>query len=325
MTHTAGFEEQVKDHHVTDENVHSLRHASEAMGAAPCLCARERRRLTPTMGASLAGYIVQRVSGEHFDQYVARHIFAPLGMTRSSFRQPLPANLKPLMSKGYSPGSDKPIGFEFVGPLLPEALPPAVTDMGRFMIAHLQNGAGILQPETAQLMHSTANVPIPGLNGMALGFYQHNVNGHRVIAHGGDTNAFHSDLHLFIDDGRACTYRSTAAARKAQRRRFARRSSISSRIATSPLLQPRSPRSTPRPLGPMRSCSLAAGAARAAPSLASSRSPTCLGRPKSAWIKTERCTPRWRKFSAFARSNGFRLDRCCGATPTVTKCSARKS
>jgi hypothetical protein len=35
---------------------------------------------------------------------------------------------------------------------------------------------------------------------MALGFYQHDVNGRRVIAHGGDTNAFHSDLHLFLDE-----------------------------------------------------------------------------------------------------------------------------
>ena len=36
---------------------------------------------------------------------------------------------------------------------------------------------------------------------MLLGFYEDNVNGHRVIAHGGDTQWFHSDLHLFIDDG----------------------------------------------------------------------------------------------------------------------------
>jgi hypothetical protein len=36
---------------------------------------------------------------------------------------------------------------------------------------------------------------------MAHGFYQHNINGHRVIGHGGDTNGFHSDLHLFLDDG----------------------------------------------------------------------------------------------------------------------------
>jgi hypothetical protein len=73
--------------------------------------------------------------------------------------------------------------------------------MARFMIAHLQNGQyngqQILRPETAQLMHSPANVPFPGMNAMAHGFYQTNINGLRVIGHGGDTVAFHSDLHLF--------------------------------------------------------------------------------------------------------------------------------
>src|SRR6202000_1223420 len=38
-------------------------------------------------------------------------------------------------------------------------------------------------------------------NRMLPGFYEDNYNGHRVIAHGGDTQWFHSDLHLFIDDG----------------------------------------------------------------------------------------------------------------------------
>ena len=36
---------------------------------------------------------------------------------------------------------------------------------------------------------------------MLLGFYESNTNGHRVIAHGGDTQYFHSDLQLFVDDG----------------------------------------------------------------------------------------------------------------------------
>jgi hypothetical protein len=36
---------------------------------------------------------------------------------------------------------------------------------------------------------------------MALGFYREDLNGHRVIGHAGDTGLFHSDLHLFLDDG----------------------------------------------------------------------------------------------------------------------------
>ena len=58
-------------------------------------------------GASLAGYIVQRVSGETFDDYIDKHIFAPLDMKHSTFRQPLPADLAPLMSKGYPQASER--------------------------------------------------------------------------------------------------------------------------------------------------------------------------------------------------------------------------
>lgn len=76
-------------------------------------------------------------------------------------------------------------------------------DMGKFMIAQLQNGAyggaRILQAPTAVAMHTTAWKAFPDLNGNLLGFYQQNINGQRVIAHGGDTGYFHSDLSLFID------------------------------------------------------------------------------------------------------------------------------
>jgi hypothetical protein len=149
---------------------------------------------------ALAGYIVSRVSGEPFEAYIERHIFAPTGMKYATFRQPLPANLKPFMGEGYQPGNDKPYGYEFVGVAPAGSLSASGDDMGRFMIAHLANGGPLLKPATAQLMHSTANDPIPGLQKMSLGFYQSNINGHPVISHGGDTVAFHSDLHLFLND-----------------------------------------------------------------------------------------------------------------------------
>ena len=50
-------------------------------------------------------------------------------------------------------------------------------------------------------MHGTPLTIIPGLNRMLLGFYETNTNGRRVIAHGGDTQYFHSDLQLYVDDG----------------------------------------------------------------------------------------------------------------------------
>lgn len=156
-------------------------------------------------GAALAGYIVQRLSGEPFEEYIERHIFAPLGINHATFRQPLPATLAPMMSKGYPVASGDPKPFELDSSPPDGALSASGGDMGRFMIAHLQNGAfgseRILQKTTAMMMHRTPLTIIPQVNRMLLGFYESNINRHRVIAHGGDLNWFHSDLNLFVDDG----------------------------------------------------------------------------------------------------------------------------
>ncbi|WP_426687598.1 serine hydrolase domain-containing protein [Rhodanobacter ginsengiterrae] len=155
-------------------------------------------------GCGLAGYIVQRVSGEPFDEYIKHHIFDPLGMAHSSFAQPLPANLAPLMAKGYeSVSAGKPRPFEPVDPAPAGALSSSATDMANFMIAQLQGGrfgdTQILKPATAELMHSPQHTAAPGLNGFDLGFYQEDSHGQRIIGHAGDTMVFHSDLHLMLD------------------------------------------------------------------------------------------------------------------------------
>ena len=154
-------------------------------------------------GAALAGYIVQRVSGLPFDQYVEEAIFKPLGMLHSSFDQPLPAQLAPVMSSGYQLASDGAKQFETVSPFPAGSLSIAASDIARFMVAHLQDGlyegTRILQPETARLMHSRLFGLDAAANGMAYGFYEESRNGHRIIGHGGDTVYFHSDLHLVPD------------------------------------------------------------------------------------------------------------------------------
>lgn len=153
---------------------------------------------------TLAGYIVQRVSGEPFDNYLDRHIFSPLGMQRSTFRQPLPEQFVADMSKGYKVASGPAFYFELIGPAPAGSLATTGSDMARFMIAHLQEGGGeasLLQPQTARLMHTSMFRATPPSNGMALGFFEGSRNERRIIEHGGDTQFFHSQLVLFMDEG----------------------------------------------------------------------------------------------------------------------------
>ncbi|MEO7240368.1 MAG: serine hydrolase domain-containing protein, partial [Sphingomicrobium sp.] len=203
MTHTPGFEETAKDILTTNPKTYIPYDQLLKRAVPKRIYAPGTTPAYSNYGASLAAYIVERVSGVPFDTYVEQNIFAPLGMRHATFRQPLPANLKPLMAEGYVSGKAKPYGYEFVGPAPAGSLAASGDDMAKFMIAHLQdgsfNGKQILTPATAQLMHARVTLPIPGLGGMAHGFYQNNINGTRVIAHGGDTVAFHSDLELFLD------------------------------------------------------------------------------------------------------------------------------
>lgn len=155
-------------------------------------------------GCGLAGYIVQRVSGQDFDDYIEQHIFKPLDMRHSTFRQPLPATLAPMMASSYDKASDGTVQpFEIVDPSPAGGMTTTAMDMTHFMIAQLQGGTydgqQILTPATTALMHTPQRTDAPGMNGYDLGFYQEDRNGQRIIGHAGDTDYFHTDLHLMLD------------------------------------------------------------------------------------------------------------------------------
>ena len=207
MTHTAGFEEAAKNDFYGS--------AKQLVPMATFLKAHTPRRIfapgsTPAYSnwaTTLAAYVVQRVSGEPFDDYVERHVFAPLDMHYASFRQPLPAAIAAFMATGYPRASEPAKPFEWiqVGPA--GSLSASGVDMAKFMIAHLENGRGILKPETAAMMHDSPldkvdpRSLIPPLNRMELGFFETNVNGREVIGHLGDTENFHTSLHLMPKEG----------------------------------------------------------------------------------------------------------------------------
>lgn len=199
MTHTAGFDEVQRGLNSYDmKDIPSLGTAVKRQVPAR-IYAPGSTPAYSNYGTALAGYIVERVSGLPFDDYVEQRIFAPAGMTHSTMRARLPARLEPFLANGYILGTGKPGRPELNAFAPAGGLAATGGDLGRFMIAHLANGGPLLKPETAHLMHDSITRAIPPLNGMALGFYEQNINGYRVISHAGDSIVFHSQLWMFPD------------------------------------------------------------------------------------------------------------------------------
>jgi CubicO group peptidase (beta-lactamase class C family) len=197
MTHTTGFEETVRDIIVTDPK--------KFLALREFLITNQPQRLfTPgtvpgysNYAVGLGSYIVQRVSGERFEDYVTAHLFAPLGMTHSTFFQPPPQTLQNLPSQGYPASTIKPaIGFELFSPAGAGGISSSAADMGRF--GQMLLGGGELDGQRILKQDSLAEMWKPQFRAneqlppIGLGFYQVWRNDLKWIGHQGDLVAFHS-------------------------------------------------------------------------------------------------------------------------------------
>ncbi|NTZ43278.1 serine hydrolase [Altererythrobacter sp. SALINAS58] len=207
LDHSAGFEDGYKDMFVSSPDEY------QALGPwlAGHIPARVREPGTEVSysnySTALAGYIVQRISGEDFSDYVDRHIFQPAGMTRSTFREPLPEAWEQDVAVGYEwqDGRFEAQPAEMIYNIAPAgSLSSTGTDMARFMIAHLQDGRigdqRILRPETARQMRERLAANSPGLPGIAHGFLESRASNPRIVGHGGNTGEFHSNLLLVPEE-----------------------------------------------------------------------------------------------------------------------------
>ncbi|MEU7781002.1 serine hydrolase domain-containing protein [Micromonospora parva] len=207
LTHTAGFEERIAGLIGTEGGTVDLR---KALATDPPEQIYEPGTVPAYSNYSnaLAGYIVERVSGTRFEEYVQRNILDRAGMPSSTFEQPLPAALRDRMSNGYDTPAGPAAPFEIVGTPPPGALSAPATDMARFMIAQLGEPVGfapLLDKPTRDLMQrpaldSTALGTLADGPRMTLGFFTEDRNGHRILGHGGDTKYFHSHLQIYPDD-----------------------------------------------------------------------------------------------------------------------------
>lgn len=206
LTHTAGFEDSYLGFFFSpDADTTSLRRGLFLEEHMPARIRKPGEMITyANYTAALAGYIVETMTGQTFEDYIEQNIFRPLGMNHSTFREPVPSSIGAQTASGYF-YTDK--GFEkapntFFHNLAPVgALSSTAHDMGRFLTAFLNGGQGeygaILKPETVTMMLSRQKANDERLNGVGLGIFEIDFNGQTFFGHRGSTFFFNSYLVLF--------------------------------------------------------------------------------------------------------------------------------
>lgn len=202
MTHTAGYED-VLENLFGFEPLPSLK--DQLLRKVPA-------RIYPpgevmaysNWGTSLAGYVVEQVSGMTYEAYVEENILAPLGMQHTSFEQPLPDELRANMVHAYRwvEGEYLQGNFEHM-PAPAGGQSTTAKDMALYLQAHLNGGTNqhgrILQATTLEMMHVPAFRHHPLSSGMTYGMMESVMNGQRVIAHGGSSSVFDAGFFVFPD------------------------------------------------------------------------------------------------------------------------------
>jgi len=206
LTHTAGFEEVIT-------GLIGAPGSERALGDVMRTDPPEQVFVPGTTpaysnyGASLAGYVAERVGGMPFVDLVQQEVLDRAGMTSSSFAQPLPADLDARLAKGYPDDAQPSYPTEVVNAAPAGALSATADDMARFMLGHLGDlpeDRALLDPATLDEMHRPA-LDADQLGTFAagqrmdLGFFDDSTPGVPAFGHDGDTNVFHTAMRMFPD------------------------------------------------------------------------------------------------------------------------------
>lgn len=150
-------------------------------------------------GIAAVGYTLQELNHQSFPEYLKQAVLGPMGMNSSAFA-PEPELMRNL-AKAYMWSYD---GTKFPAPTFELGLAPAgcmystVTDLAQFLMVLFDGGRGpkgqVVKRETLEQMW-TPQFAKPGeKKGFGIGFQVSELDGHRVIGHGGAIYGFATEV-----------------------------------------------------------------------------------------------------------------------------------
>jgi uncharacterized protein (TIGR02246 family) len=204
LTHTSGLDEISPGRRTSNE--------AEVVPLGAFLKTRVVRYLPPgeiisysTYNPALAALAVEQITETPFKDYLQKNVFAPLGMTRTSITA-VKKEFQADLATGYEYADNKyrKLPFQWFNTYPASDINSTATDMARFMIANLNDGAldgkRILSREAAQKMKATQFRNHPRMPGWAFGFYETEQNNLRVVEHGGSMDDGYSALLSLIPE-----------------------------------------------------------------------------------------------------------------------------
>ncbi len=203
LTHNAGLPREAGPHW-SDHQFPNAEEVRKFVAGHVAPYPPEVRWKYSNLGFTIAGMIVEAVSGEKFADYVQAHIFTPLGMKDSSIDREVPG-----LAIGY--GRRMPDGsrqkLEFIDA---KAMAPAtgvtstVEDMAKFVSLQFRKGrpggAQILSTGALREMHRVRVLENNWLRGNAIGFAVQRDKDRLYVGHGGSYPGFKTQTLIQLDD-----------------------------------------------------------------------------------------------------------------------------
>jgi len=150
-------------------------------------------------GIAVVGYTLEELNQQPFPEYLKKAVLLPMGMSESVF-VPEP-ELQGNLAKAYMWSYD---GLKFPAPTFELGLAPAgcmystVTDLAQFLMVLFNGGRGqntqVLKRETLRQMWVPQFAKPEQKKGYGLGFAVSDLDGHRVVDHGGAIYGFATEV-----------------------------------------------------------------------------------------------------------------------------------
>jgi CubicO group peptidase (beta-lactamase class C family) len=154
-----------------------------------------------TYGMTLAGRLIEVVSGQRYAEYMRREVFEPLGMDRTWVEAPAGDRDALAVGYGLSDGRLLPQDYEWYTTMPASSIDATAADMARVLIALLGDGstdAGpfLTESRVSGLRDSASRDP---MRPFSYGFWVGRALGQPVLFHGGVMNGYTSQAILLPD------------------------------------------------------------------------------------------------------------------------------